>query len=379
MLERLLSLVLITPKSLPILLWGSPGIGKSFRIRRLGDAMALLTETLIASIREPGDFGGMPMPSEEGIRLDPPAWAKRLAKVGKGLVFIDEISCTPPATQAALLRVVHEGVVGELTLPEGVKFIAAANPPEEAAGGWDLAAPLANRFIHLQLPAPSIKAWSDWLLGSADGSEAIVKVDEKTWPERFDRAFDRAKTMMAGFLRKFPTELMEDTKKTQGRNPPAYATPRTMECATRLYATTLATGATDAQMPLLAGAVGEGVATKFLTWVREADLPDPEDLLKDPDSWTPNPSRQDATFAVLNAVAYAATENRPSAKEYEGRWKAAWLVMERAMKDGKDLVVIAARRLAHADHRPKGALTDKRIVGIITQLREVIKESGLIG
>ena len=45
----------------------------------------------------------------------------------------------------ALLRVVLERTVGDLTLPHDVAIVAAANPPEQAADGWDLSPPLANR------------------------------------------------------------------------------------------------------------------------------------------------------------------------------------------------------------------------------------------
>jgi MoxR-like ATPase len=40
--------------------------------------------------------------------------------------------------QAALLRVVLERTVGDLSLPADVAVVAAANPPEQAADGWDL-------------------------------------------------------------------------------------------------------------------------------------------------------------------------------------------------------------------------------------------------
>ena len=78
-----------------------------------------------------------------------PAWARRLAEAGRGLLFLDELSTAPPAVQAALLRVVLERAVGDLTLPDEVAVVAAANPPEQAADGWDLSAPLANRLCHL--------------------------------------------------------------------------------------------------------------------------------------------------------------------------------------------------------------------------------------
>src|SRR5204862_102481 len=86
------------------------------------------------------------------VRFAPPAWARRLAEAGRGVLFLDELSTAPPAVQAALLRVVLERAVGDLTLPDQVAVVAAANPPEQAADGWDLSAPLANRFCHLDWP-----------------------------------------------------------------------------------------------------------------------------------------------------------------------------------------------------------------------------------
>ena len=133
----------------PVLLWGAPGTGKTSAIRAMAQAMGLPCETVIASIREPSDFAGLPIVVGDGVRFAPPAWARRLAEAGHGLLFLDELSTAPPAVQAALLRVVLERVVGDLTLPDAVAVVAAANPPEQAADGWDLSAPLANRLCHL--------------------------------------------------------------------------------------------------------------------------------------------------------------------------------------------------------------------------------------
>src|ERR1700744_6371639 len=133
----------------PVLLWGAPGTGKTSAIRAMADAAGLPCETVIASIREPSDFAGLPVVVGQGVRFAPPAWARRLAAAGRGLLFLDELSTAPPAVQAALLRVVLERVVGDLDLPAEVAVVAAANPPEQAADGWDLSAPLANRLCHL--------------------------------------------------------------------------------------------------------------------------------------------------------------------------------------------------------------------------------------
>ena len=103
----------------PVLLWGAPGTGKTSAIRAMAEVMGLPCETVIASIREPSDFAGLPIVVGGEVRFAPPAWARRLAEAGRGLLFLDELSTAPPAVQAALLRVVLERAVGDLTLPRG--------------------------------------------------------------------------------------------------------------------------------------------------------------------------------------------------------------------------------------------------------------------
>ena len=131
------------------ILWGPPGAGKTSVVRSLAGSWDLPCEVVVASIHDPTDFSGLPVVDGGHVSLAPPAWARRLADAGRGLLFLDELTTAPPAVQAALLRVVLERTVGDLVLPDAVRIVAAANPPDQAADGWDLAAPLANRFCHL--------------------------------------------------------------------------------------------------------------------------------------------------------------------------------------------------------------------------------------
>src|SRR5204863_184153 len=86
----------------PVLLWGAPGTGKTSVIRAMAGAMGLPCETVIASIREPSDLAGLPIVVGGEVRFAPPAWARRLAEAGRGLLFRDELSRARLAVAADL-------------------------------------------------------------------------------------------------------------------------------------------------------------------------------------------------------------------------------------------------------------------------------------
>ncbi|MGB5757408.1 MAG: AAA family ATPase, partial [Acidimicrobiales bacterium] len=51
---------------IPVLLWGAPGTGKSSVVRDLASVMDWPCEVVIASIREPSDFAGLPIVVDGG-------------------------------------------------------------------------------------------------------------------------------------------------------------------------------------------------------------------------------------------------------------------------------------------------------------------------
>ena len=316
----------------PVLLWGAPGTGKTSAIRAMAAAMGWPLETVIAAIREPSDFAGLPVVTAGDVHMAPPRWAQRLAAAGRGLLFLDEISTAPPAVQAALLRVVLERVVGDLDLPPDVVVVAAANPPEQAADGWDLSAPLANRFCHLNWEVePEVFAQ-----GLAGGFDAPVV---PILPEDWEGGIPYARGIVAAFISVRPG-LAVDVPTDAARSGRGWPSPRTWDMCARLWAAAESVNASpEAITSLLTGAVGEGAGIELLMWQMEMDLPDPEKVLADPDGFE-LPDRGDRVHAVLSSVAAAVAAN-PTID----RWLAGWKVLGKAGQTTPDVGAVAARVL----------------------------------
>ncbi len=333
------ALALATAANLPVLLWGQPGIGKSSTLAQLARGLGLPLETVIASVHEPSDFCGLPVigadPAANGVAMAPPDWAVRLCGTGDGLLFLDELSSAPPAVQAALLRVVLERRVGSLALPDGVRIVAAANPASSAADGWQLAPPLANRFVHLDWvhdPAVVVRG-----LGGTWPFVALPRLD----PRRLDESVARSRAAICGFLTVRPDYTHRMPISAASRSG-AWPSPRTWEMALRLLAFGYAADAGREALALaVRGAVGDGAGFELLAFLEHRDLPDPEAVLADPDGFAV-PERGDLVGAMLFAAVDAI--RRDTTRE---RWEAGWSVIARlADAVPVDLLAAPAMRLA---------------------------------
>lgn len=318
----------------PLLVWGPPGVGKTATVEAVAGALARPCVTVIGSLREASDFAGLPVRHGDGVRFAPPTWAERAAADPRTVLFLDELTSAPPGVQAAMLRLVLDRCIGDLHLPDGVAVVAAANPPEVAADGFDLAPPLANRFCHLHWQVEA-SAWADGM------TAGWPSVEVPRLPEGWRSHVPRWRGLIAEFVRVRPALLLrlpDDAEAAGG----AWPSPRTWDLAARLAAAAEAAALDEAVvLELVAGCVGQGAAVELLVWVAELDLPDPEHLLADPTA-ADLPERGDRLHAVLASVV-AAVGDRPTLE----RWESAWALLGRVVDDGRaDVAAVAAGTLA---------------------------------
>ena len=390
---QLIESALLTPGTkgrwgTPLMAEGLPGVGKTSIIRAVGEKLGMHVECITASIRSPEDFLGLPIPRQDKkgntvVDYAPPIWARRAAdacndpKVGGAIVFIDEVTTCAPAVQAALLRVIDEGMVGDYELPKGVRFLLAANPVSVAAGGHELAAPLANRFGHISFDDPDISGWVNWLLtdgGDEDHSAApgTLAKKEAAMMAKWPAAFAKAKANVAGFLKSKPDLLFKMPNPDDPNTSSAWASPRTWEMATRAIAAANANGLNEVDCDdAIAAFVGNGIAGEFLQYQLDNDLPDPEKLLDGKIKWQHDPSRPDRTQAVLDScTALVSPKAAPNRKE---RATELWGVVAKVAEDTSDICIDTAHRLNKA--RLAGS---EFALKSLASLRPVMQAAGLM-
>jgi hypothetical protein len=164
---------------------------------------------------------------------------------------MDEMNSAAPAVQSAAYQLVLNRRVGTYKLPDNVLIVAAGNRETDKGVTYRMPAPLANRFVHLEM-----------------------KVD---WEDYFGWAVDnKIHKDVVGFLTFSKKDLYDFDPKSASR---AFATPRSWSFVSELLFDDEED--TDTLTDLISGAVGEGLAVKFMAHRKIASkLPDPTQILK---------------------------------------------------------------------------------------------------
>jgi len=245
------SIAFAIKKKRPIFLWGPPGIGKSDLIKQIGDDTNREVIDVRLALWEPTDIKGIPyFDSNAGtMTWAPPAELPTDPK-SKAILFLDELNSAPPAVQAAAYQLILNRKVGTYVLPEGVDIVAAGNRDGDKGVTYRMPAPLANRFVHLEMKV-DFEDWQDW--ATLNGIHPQV----------------------VGYVGYAKQDLYDYDPKSPSKS---FATPRSWSFVSDLVSDEEID--TESLTNLVSGAIGDGLAVKFMAHRKIASkLPKPDDIL----------------------------------------------------------------------------------------------------
>ncbi len=164
-------------EKIPTFVWGAPGIGKSSIVKQIARERNIEFIDLRLSLMDPTDLKGIPFYDEGEHRAlwAPPAF---LPREGSGILFLDELNSAPPSVQASAYQLILDRRVGEYELPLGWAIVAAGNREGDRGIVYKMSAPLANRFVHLEMDV-HVNDWRNWAFGSGIDERIIAYISYK--------------------------------------------------------------------------------------------------------------------------------------------------------------------------------------------------------
>lgn len=256
---------------------GSPGTSKSSVIQQVARDNKLKLIDIRLSQFTPEDLNGLPMRNGNRAEFTPfdtfPIEGDEIPDGYVGwMVFFDEITSAPKQIQAAAYKIILDKMVGNHRLHKNVAMVAAGNLLTDGAVVNKMSTALQSRLIHYEVEV----SHSEWM-------EYAVK-------NNFDHR-------ILGFLNYLPSRLMDFRPDHQDKTFPC---PRTWEFLSKLIQHE--DKITPDLGPRIAGTVGQGAATEFLTFAEEYDrIPKFDQIIKAPQS-TPVPEEMSTKYATISML-----------------------------------------------------------------------------
>ena len=239
----------------PVFLWGPPGIGKSDVVAEITAELGGYMYDMRMAQMEPTDVRGIPFFNKEISKMD---WAEPVDLPSEDVcsqypivvLFLDEMNSAPPAVQAAGYQLILNRRIGKYKLPDNVVIVAAGNRDSDKGVTYRMPMPLSNRFVHIEMRY-DFNAWQIWAVNAGIHKDVV------------------------GYLSFSKQDGYDFDAKGSSR---AFATPRSWCFVSDLLADEEVDN--DTLFNLVAGSIGEGLATKFMAHRKVAGrMPNPADIL----------------------------------------------------------------------------------------------------
>lgn len=273
---------LLKARLVPILC-GSPGIGKSQIYQQVADMFNLLLIDVRLGQCDVTDLNGFPTIVGKKASYVPmdtfPIEGDAIPEGYSGwLILFDEITSAVPALQAAAYKVLLDRKIGLHKLHKNVAVCAAGNLETDNAVVEPMSTALQSRMVHLELVVDH-KEWLEWAAPNGINHKITSYINFKP-----------------GNLYTFNPDHTDKT----------YACPRTWEFASRIL--NVAEEGSKDLLPMLAGAISEGVAREFLGFCKVYEsLPTVAQIMVSPDTLKV-PVEPSILFALSGSIAHNSTK-----------------------------------------------------------------------
>lgn len=262
-----------------LMLWGSPGVGKSDGIKQIANELAekMNKKIKVTDVRlllfNPVDLRGIPTADEKkefSKWLKPHIFNMDDSEDIINFLVLDEITAAPQSVQAAAYQIVLDRQIGEHKLPDNCIVIAAGNKITDKSVSYSMPKALCNRFTHIEIEA-NVDSWKTWAYEN-DISGKII-----------------------GFINYKPNSLFSFDPSSQEQ---AYPTPRTWEMVNQYLKVN---PNIDVIRPIISGTIGLGATTEFVAFCKTYEkLPNVEKIADG--SYKEYPEAPDVCYALSAAI-----------------------------------------------------------------------------
>ncbi len=274
----------------PVMLHGSPGVGKSDIVRQVAAQRGIDMIDLRLSQLDPVDLRGVPSVNADTKQT---TWNAPdfLPTSGEGILFLDEINSAAQATAAAAYQLVLDRRLGDYELPKGWAIIAAGNRASDRAIVNQMSTALKNRFTHVNYEVNN-DDWCEWALKN--------NVDVSVL------GFIRFRPMLLNEFEERNKSKEERDRVQKIKDAQAFATPRSWHFLSKLVGQK---PPAEIEYELYSGVVGEGAAAEFMGYLKYyRDLPNLDALLMDP-AKAKVPTEPATLYALATGLATKATKD----------------------------------------------------------------------
>ena len=265
----------------PILIHGSPGLGKSTIVRDICKKRGLQFIDVRLAEMEPCDIKGLPVPDKEHHKMQwfvNGTWPDD--PNSEGVIFLDEITSADRSIQVAAYELVLDRKLGDLyKVPDGWYICAAGNTVEDQAVATTMSSALANRFLHVQM-REDLEAWLSWAR-SNDIHPAVI-----------------------GFLQYRPSLLL----KMEGENlEMGWPSPRSWHRVSQVCHDYENMKLNDESFlrKMVFGLVGNGSGVEFMTFYEtNLEFENVLNLMRNEKALISIPDKPDKKFAMISSMVY---------------------------------------------------------------------------